>query len=1131
MASTQGLDSYVNRFRLRLKQLVIARGMAIVSVAAIAITAVAVTAGIRTGFPSGLMTGARLVLFGTLIALIIAYIVRPSRRIQRDGAAEIERRTPGLGGRVETFLEMHDRENPMRELLAEDTLAIAADHPPEERVRQREFNGVLSVAGAALAVLVWLAVAGPGNYAYGVRHLWAGWALPDLMPPLAIDVLPGDDGIRKGGTVRVRATMQGFEPAQAWVNARFGDDEWQQVEMSPESGEFRFTFFSVRESLQYYVSTANVRSQTFMVHVVDLPSVENLVLTYHFPEWTRREPEVHDPGGDVRAVGQTRVEVDVVSDGAMTTGALIVDEQEIELAVDGDSATAEFTVEEDGTYYVAAQVGGERIRLTDDYFITVLEDEAPEIAFLRPGRDWSASRIEEVTTRVSVSDDYALESLELKFSVSGGDWQTIELPADAETVEVDHVFFLESMSQGEAGIALAPGDLISYYAVATDRENESSTDMFFVDVQPFDRRYTQSQQMGGMPGNQQDEISRRQREIIVSTWNLIREQNESRRADEAYVADNAALLSRVQLTLKEQAQTLAQRAQARQLTADDEQIAEFVDNLNKAADAMIPAAERLAEMELEQAILPEQEALKFLLRAEAVFTDISVSMQANRGAGGGNAGRDLSEMFELEMDLEKNQYETGSNATPNQPQQELDDAAEKLEELARRQEQLAQNLERARTATPAQRWQQEMLRRELEELRERLERMRESQSSQSAQSGQGQSSEPSDQQGTPGGQPQDELRRRLESALRAMNDAEREMQEGGDPGESQRAAGEAARQLEGASDRAEEERREALQASLGDLTERAGDMHDAQSRMEDRLQEAMRDMLAGAGDDDQLDSGMTFEEEADLAERKRELQRELQSLEQDARRMAQEIRGEEPGASRQLEEAIDKLREGEVEARIAVAAAYIEQGEAIYVAGSESAVTEALRELEQDLRRTESMAGDGRDGTPQDGEGAGLQQTLAATRSLRRDLERLAQSDQPVLAPTRTGRDDLQRSTGIRVGDLEMRRDIETRIDNTSEDVIAMFRELRDAGMSVQDIDTLRRLAAEVRAAEFSGNEDILRQEAREALSLVEQLELSLADAAREGDGTVRAEPADEIPDRHKEAVAEYYRRLGETDQ
>ena len=55
----------------------------------------------------------------------------------------------------------------------------------------------------------------------------------------------------------------------------------------------------------------------------------------------------------------------------------------------------------------------------------------------------------------------------------------------------------------------------------------------------------------------------------------------------------------------------------------------------------------------------EQDALQHLLRAEAVFTDIQVAFQQGGGGGGGGmAGRDLSELFELEMDLEKNQYET-----------------------------------------------------------------------------------------------------------------------------------------------------------------------------------------------------------------------------------------------------------------------------------------------------------------------------------------------------------------------------------------------------------------------------------------------------------------------------------------
>jgi hypothetical protein len=106
----------------------------------------------------------------------------------------------------------------------------------------------------------------------------------------------------------------------------------------------------------------------------------------------------------------------------MTPGELVLADNAVNMKVDGTTATATFTVSENDQYYVAAKVGGERIRLTDDYFITLLDDEAPEIAFARPGRDWSASRIEEVTTRIEAEDDYRINSLELRYSINGGDW-------------------------------------------------------------------------------------------------------------------------------------------------------------------------------------------------------------------------------------------------------------------------------------------------------------------------------------------------------------------------------------------------------------------------------------------------------------------------------------------------------------------------------------------------------------------------------------------------------------------------------------------------------------------------------------------------------------------------------------
>src|ERR1017187_2398161 len=82
-----------------------------------------------------------------------------------------------------------------------------------------------------------------------------------------------------------------------------------------------------------------------------------------------------------------------------------------------------------------------------------------------------------------------------------------------------------------------------------------------------------------------------------------------------------------------------------------------------------------------------------LLRAEATFRQIQVAFGSSGGGGGagGGAGRDLASLFDLELDTEKNQYETAQTAgSQSQQEKDIDEALQKLDQLARRQEELAQ---------------------------------------------------------------------------------------------------------------------------------------------------------------------------------------------------------------------------------------------------------------------------------------------------------------------------------------------------------------------------------------------------------------------------------------------------------
>ncbi len=1121
-------EDYLRELTQRLGRLATARGVALLAAAAALISLIVVAIADHYGFPPGMFVAGRALLVATLAGIGFKFLLRPRRQVAADPAREIEARAPAFDGRVEAYATIRDGAHPLAELLAEDALAIAERHPPEAIAPDRSLRLAWLGAGTAIAALLLVAIAGPGNYAYGVRQLWVGWAFPGLLPAQAIVVRPGDGGIRLGGNLEIEAEPHGFTADEAMVHVRFAGGDFEAVSMGRQGDGFEFVFFSVRQPLEYYVTASHVRSPTYSIDVVDLPVIERLATTYRFPDWTRREPETRDPGGDVRAIAETRVEVRVKADRAMTPAALIVDDEEIALGVDGESAAGTFTVTGDGQYYVAAIVGGERIRLTDDYFITAEPDEPPAVEFARPGRDWSASRIEEVTAVVAADDDYGLEKLTLNYSVNGGDWRRVELATGVGETQAEHVFFLEALNDTPAESPLAPGDLIAYYAEAEDRNSAARTDMFFVDVQPFDRRYTQAQAgaMGGPQGGRDDEISARQREIIISTWNLIREQSEGRRGDDAYVVDNTALLARLQGTLRDQVETLARRSEARELTDSDPRIAQFVAELRQAATAMGPAADRLTAGDLEAALLPEQEALKHLLAAEAIFSDINVSLQAGNRGSGGQAGRDLTEMFELEMDLEKNQYETGSRASAEAPQRELAEAEAELAELARRQEQLAENRRRQQTPMPAERWRQEMLRRDVEELKERLERMA------AAQTGDGQAQSGSsgargESAGNPGDErferELDELRRRLESATRAMHDADEAMRDGADESASRRAMDEAQRQLEAARDRASEVRQQALETDVADLAARAGDLHETQRGLEERLQDAVQRMLeAGDADPDLAESGMTLAEEFALANDKRKLLAQLEQLAQDARTAARDLAADRPRAADAIAEGVATIEEQQVEARLAVAAAYIEQGQGVYVASSESAVTEALRALRRDLERaSELVAGTG--GTDRSTTRDALDTALAETRQLRRALQRMAGEAQPGAAETATGE-------GFD-GEPPAGSELERRVADVAGGIGGILRELRERGIDPGELDALRALTVALGDAQFSDTPELLDREARHALGLVEQLELALARSARRDPGEIRVGTETEIPEAYRDIVADYYRRLGAAGQ
>src|SRR4030095_3552998 len=88
-------------------------------------------------------------------------------------------------------------------------------------------------------------------------------------------------------------------------------------------------------------------------------------------------------------------------------------------------------------------------------------------------------------------------SLDMYISVNGGDEKKVDLQRlkteAARSLSGAHTFFLEEYG-------LKPGDFISYYAKARDARNETTSDIYFIEIKPFEREFRQAQQQGGGQG-------------------------------------------------------------------------------------------------------------------------------------------------------------------------------------------------------------------------------------------------------------------------------------------------------------------------------------------------------------------------------------------------------------------------------------------------------------------------------------------------------------------------------------------------------------------------------------------------------------------------------------------------------
>ncbi|MEZ2347269.1 hypothetical protein [Terriglobus sp. RCC_193] len=998
--SYQGeLRSYIARIQQRLQVRAGVRGVAIFFATALVMTLVLVLLLNHYAFPHAGTVQSRAVLLAVLVVVACAGIAWPLWRMTASRAiASVEASHPELEDRLTTFRQREEEANPFVELLAADTLTRTENVEPHSVVSASTLAMFAGAGVACLAALLWMIFAAPGYVGYGASLLWRG-ERKAVQPLYAIAVQPGDVTVRRNSDQLITAEVTNLHPERVELFARFhSSNGWEPVAMqaipsATGNASYQFTFTGLPEDVEYYVTAGPLTSEHHTVRVADLAAVKSVKVTYHYPAWTGLKTETQEHAGDLRAIEGTQAELQIEMDRPLKDGNLSLDDgRTIHLQpVEGNRYKGTIAMAKDGAYHVAGTADGKPVRLSEDYFIATDKAEPPQIAIEKPGRDYRASPIEEVTIGVKGGAQFGLRDMHLHYSVNGGPDKDIAILNKPGARDADGKYTLRLED-----FKMQPGDLISLYATARDGHAESRTDISFIQADPFEREFSQSQQGGGggggggQQGSNQTDISRRQKELIEQTWKQINDKTATEKTAKA----QGDFLSGAQSKLRDQVNALSVRVNSRDLSEANEEFTTFDKAMQEAAKNMLPASEKLAVTKWQGALASEQKALQALLRAEATFRQIQVAFgqQGGGGGGGGNStGRDLASLFDLELDTEKNQYETARTSSPQEEhQKQVEDALAKLDALAKRQEELAQQQKNPQQAFQ-ERWQQEMLRREAEQLQRQMEQIAQNNqngqqgSSQSGQQGQsssqgGQSSSQRGQQGSQqngqgtsssGNNGQQQARssssgsqgsadQRIEQALNRVRSASDAMKRAGAPGANSSSA-EAQRQ-------AAERLREATGLLGGAQQNLAGNRMGQLSREADRIQQEEKAQAQRVDDFTKQTQNHSFNpqdiqnfmrQRNQLASDRQELSDSLSKLQKNMRDAASGMASNQPDAAKKVRDALSEMDNSDLDNRMQRSADWLRSGINPNSNGTEKGIADGLSKLSQQLHAASGAVGSG----------------------------------------------------------------------------------------------------------------------------------------------------------------------------
>ncbi|PKL84296.1 MAG: hypothetical protein CVV24_00360 [Ignavibacteriae bacterium HGW-Ignavibacteriae-3] len=295
-------------------------------------------------------------------------------------------------------------------------------------------------------------------------------------PKFLFSVIPGNLEISKGDNVKIIIKTEAEQQSEIFLSTKSEEQSEHIVKkLSPDSlGNFNYEEFSVKSSFEYFASAGKIKSESYMISVVNRPAITGFEITISPPAYSQMPDQIQKDNGNISAMPGSILKIALNSSRELSKAVIsFSDNTRKNMSVSSAKSSIIFPVFKEANYQILIEDKQGFVNLNPiTYSIKLLTDASPSIEMLSPDQNIKLANETKISLVSKISDDYGFSRMNLNYRLSASKYRQItdeftKIPITiSNQLKEDEIYFVWDLGQ----LVLAEGEVIAYYLEVFDND-------------------------------------------------------------------------------------------------------------------------------------------------------------------------------------------------------------------------------------------------------------------------------------------------------------------------------------------------------------------------------------------------------------------------------------------------------------------------------------------------------------------------------------------------------------------------------------------------------------------------------------------------------------------------------------